>query len=232
MAASTRGTTSRWIGLMPSTSIASISSRIFREPRSAQMAEPPAPRDEQGGDDRRGLADDGQHARRAGEGLGPELAGQRPELEGDDRTERDRDQRRRHDRDRGDEPALLDELLGLERPSGQGPEDVEDEGEQRPALPQRPDRGVAHRATPRPACCARDPRNAGVGRTGTSRAAGRRRSRGTTPRPGGRCGARCRRSARAAARSAAAAAAPGPTRPRARRRPSPRTCRSGRPAGR
>src|SRR3954451_16567566 len=41
--ASTRGTTRRWIGLMPSTSIASISSRIFRAPRSAQMAEPPAP---------------------------------------------------------------------------------------------------------------------------------------------------------------------------------------------
>ena len=28
---------------MPSTSMASISSRILREPRSAQMAEPPAP---------------------------------------------------------------------------------------------------------------------------------------------------------------------------------------------
>ena len=43
MAARTRGTTRRWIGLMPSTSIASISSRILRDPRSAQMAEPPAP---------------------------------------------------------------------------------------------------------------------------------------------------------------------------------------------
>src|SRR4051795_13059710 len=43
MQASTRGTTRRWIGLMPSTSIASISSRILRAPRSAQMAEPPAP---------------------------------------------------------------------------------------------------------------------------------------------------------------------------------------------
>ena len=37
------GTTRRWIGLMPSTSMASISSRIFRAPRSAQTAEPPAP---------------------------------------------------------------------------------------------------------------------------------------------------------------------------------------------
>lgn len=41
--ASTRGTTRRWIELMPSTSIASSSSRIFRAPRSAQIADPPAP---------------------------------------------------------------------------------------------------------------------------------------------------------------------------------------------
>ena len=43
MQPSTRGTTRRWIGEMPSTSIASISSRILRLPRSAQIAEPPAP---------------------------------------------------------------------------------------------------------------------------------------------------------------------------------------------
>ena len=41
--ASTRGTTSRWIGEMPSTSMAAISSRIVRAPRSAQTALPPAP---------------------------------------------------------------------------------------------------------------------------------------------------------------------------------------------
>jgi hypothetical protein len=41
--ASTRGTTRRWIGLIPRTSRASISSRILREPRSAQIADPPAP---------------------------------------------------------------------------------------------------------------------------------------------------------------------------------------------
>src|SRR3954447_937924 len=40
--ANTRGTTRRSIGEMPSTSIASISSRILRLPRSAQMADPPA----------------------------------------------------------------------------------------------------------------------------------------------------------------------------------------------
>src|SRR4051794_8263663 len=43
MQASTRGTTRRWIGSMPSTIIASSSSRILRAPRSAAMAEPPAP---------------------------------------------------------------------------------------------------------------------------------------------------------------------------------------------
>ena len=43
MQASTRGTTRRWTAEMPSTSMASISSRILRLPRSAQMADPPAP---------------------------------------------------------------------------------------------------------------------------------------------------------------------------------------------
>src|SRR6266516_632439 len=43
MQASTRGTTRRCTAEMPSTSIASISSRILRLPRSAQIAEPPAP---------------------------------------------------------------------------------------------------------------------------------------------------------------------------------------------
>ena len=42
-AAHMRGVTSRWIGLTAITSIAAISSRILREPRSAVMAEPPAP---------------------------------------------------------------------------------------------------------------------------------------------------------------------------------------------
>src|SRR5271166_546970 len=41
--AATRGTTSRWIGSMPSTSSASISSRMVLAPRSAQMAVDPAP---------------------------------------------------------------------------------------------------------------------------------------------------------------------------------------------
>src|SRR4051812_20530270 len=43
MQPSTRGTTRRWIGSMPSTIMASSSSRILRAPRSAAIAEPPAP---------------------------------------------------------------------------------------------------------------------------------------------------------------------------------------------
>ena len=43
VAASTRGTTSAWIGLMPITRSASISSRMVRAPRSAHMAVAPAP---------------------------------------------------------------------------------------------------------------------------------------------------------------------------------------------
>ena len=41
--ASTRGVTSRCTGLMPSTSMASISSRMVRDPRSAHIAVAPAP---------------------------------------------------------------------------------------------------------------------------------------------------------------------------------------------
>jgi hypothetical protein len=41
--ASMRGVTRRCTGLMPSTSIASISSRIVRDPRSAHIAVAPAP---------------------------------------------------------------------------------------------------------------------------------------------------------------------------------------------
>src|SRR6188472_4213402 len=43
MQARTRGTTRRWTGSMPSTIIASSSSRILRAPRSAAIADPAAP---------------------------------------------------------------------------------------------------------------------------------------------------------------------------------------------
>ncbi len=43
VAASTRGTTSAWIGLIPITRSASSSSRIVRAPRSAHIAVAPAP---------------------------------------------------------------------------------------------------------------------------------------------------------------------------------------------
>ncbi|SHX29004.1 Uncharacterised protein [Mycobacteroides abscessus subsp. abscessus] len=40
--ATSRGTTRRWIGDTPITSMAEISSRMVRDPRSAQTAEPTA----------------------------------------------------------------------------------------------------------------------------------------------------------------------------------------------
>ena len=43
VAASSRGSTRRWSGLTPITSMALISSRMRRDPRSAHMADPPAP---------------------------------------------------------------------------------------------------------------------------------------------------------------------------------------------
>ena len=112
---------------------------------------------------------------------------------------------------------------------GSAADDVEDEREQRAALPQCADGGVAHGTIPSASSGARlrpgtptlpDWKDPGGGVTPFSR----------HHSPGGRSAAarRCRRTARAGAGSAAAAAAPGPSRRRARRRPSPRTCRSGR----
>ena len=77
------------------------------------------------GDDQRrrdgsGLADSGQHRGGSREGLRTELAGEVADLERDDGTEGDRDQDRRHQRDAGDEPRLLDELAELEG-SGEDP---------------------------------------------------------------------------------------------------------------
>src|SRR6185436_9482888 len=104
MQASTRGTTRRWIGSMPSTIIASSSSRILRAPRSAAIAEPPAPAmrsevavvreagpiatslliagaGEERGRDRPGFTDDREHRGRAGERLGAELLDQATHLQ-------------------------------------------------------------------------------------------------------------------------------------------------------
>ncbi len=77
IAASTRGTTRRWIGETPSTSIASISSRMVRDPMSAQIAEPPAPATSSAVTSGLRLLDDRQHARGTGERLRAELLGQR-----------------------------------------------------------------------------------------------------------------------------------------------------------
>ena len=84
MAARMRGITRRWIGLTPMTSMAAISSRMRRAPRSAHMAEPPAPAIMQGGGDGRLLPHDGEHQGRAEVGLGAELRDERADLQGDD----------------------------------------------------------------------------------------------------------------------------------------------------
>ena len=115
MVATTRGATSRSSGSTPRTSMASISSRILRAPMSEQIAEPAAPAMISAAAIGRRLADGREHRGGAGEGLGAELAGEVADLERDDRAERDRDQDRRHQRDAGDEPGLLDELAELER---------------------------------------------------------------------------------------------------------------------
>src|SRR3954463_3798853 len=95
--AHSRGVTSRWMGLTAMTSMAAISSRILREPRSAGLADPPAraaggaPPPAAGGEDRgrhrRRLAHDGEHHRRAGRGLRAELLVERAHLQRDHHPE-------------------------------------------------------------------------------------------------------------------------------------------------
>ena len=95
--------------------MASISSRILRAPRSEQIAEPAAPAMISAAAMGAASRTDGEHRGGARERLGAELAGQVAHLERDDRAEGDRDQDRRHQRDAGDEPRLLEELAELER---------------------------------------------------------------------------------------------------------------------
>ena len=82
--------------------------------------------------------------------LGAELAGERPDVEGDHRAERDRDQHHRDAGDLGDEPALPQVLLPplphVERP----PEPLEGDREHVARLPEQElhladhERGSAH----------------------------------------------------------------------------------------
>src|SRR5262249_38031325 len=90
------------------------------------------PGDHERGDDRPGLADDGEHGSRTGERLRAELAYQRPELQRDHRAERDRHEPGRQDRHRADEPRLLDQLAYLERPARYRLDGVDREREQVP----------------------------------------------------------------------------------------------------
>ena len=95
MQASTRGTTSRWIGSMPSTFIASISSRILREPRSAEIAEPPAPAISSAVTIGAGLRTMASTVAAPVNDCAPNCWISAADLQRDHRAERDRDQRRR-----------------------------------------------------------------------------------------------------------------------------------------
>ena len=138
-AAHTRGTTRRCTGEMPSTAIASISSRIVRAPRSAQIAEPAAP--EIISAVTIGLAcwmtastlaapvndcapictvsEPSCSAITAPNGIATSAAGSTETL--------------------GDEPELLDQLAQLERALEGQPDDLEAEREQLPDLGEHPD---------------------------------------------------------------------------------------------
>src|SRR5215210_1554864 len=93
LAAHRRGVTRRCTGLTAMTSMAAISSRILRLPRSAVMADPPAP------------------AISSAAAIGAALAVDRADVERDHHAERDGDEDRRQARDLGDEPALA-QVLG------------------------------------------------------------------------------------------------------------------------
>ena len=115
---------------MPSTIIASSSSRILRAPRSAAIAEPPAPAIRRAvpigaacwitaSTEAEPVKDWAPNclispptcsAMTAPNGMATSAVG--------------------HDRDRGDEPRLLDELTQLERSPEERPEHVEGEGEE------------------------------------------------------------------------------------------------------
>ncbi len=182
---------------MPSTSIASISSRILRDAQVGADRRAAGTGDQQRGDDRAGLAQDGEHAGRAGEDCAPNCWVSVPSWSAMTAPKGIDDQRGRQDRHAGDEPRLVDELLALERAAGQRPDDVEEQREQAAGRAQgrrRRERSRRHR------------RDAGRGRR-TNREAARPRWRGTTPPAGAGSPRRPVAGGRAAAGSAAAAAA-------------------------
>ena len=122
--------------------MASISSRILRLPRSAQIAEPPAPAMSSAVTIGLGLAHDRQHAGGTGEGLRADLPatgcpaasamtapnGMETSIVGRIVT-------------LAMNQACCDELAGLERPLDVMPADVEEEREQAAGLPHPADRG-------------------------------------------------------------------------------------------
>ena len=121
--------------------MASISSRILRLPRSAQIAEPPAPAISNA--HTIGLASRTMASTLAAptNDCAPIWVGQAAELQRDHRSERDGDQRGRDDGDAGDEPGLLDELANLERTLERQAPDVQEEREEPARLAHTSDGG-------------------------------------------------------------------------------------------
>ncbi len=114
--ASIRGVTNRCTGLMPSTSIASISSRIVRDPKSAHIAVAAGARHDQHRHQRADLGDRAERGTRAGQVSGAQFAQQDVEGEADQDGERNSHQQRRRHRDARDKPRLLQEFAPLEGP--------------------------------------------------------------------------------------------------------------------
>ena len=100
-----------------------------REPRSAVIAEPPAPEISSAVAIGRGFADDRKNHRGAGLRLGAELPRDVADLQGDGRAERDRDEDHRNDRHADDEPRDLQELADRPRAAEEHAERVERERE-------------------------------------------------------------------------------------------------------
>ena len=113
--ATTRGTTRRWIGSMPSTSSASISSRMVRAPRSAQIAVDPAPATTSTVTSGPNWVTAASAAPAPEMSAAPNSVKQDVQREDEEHGQRDRHREGGQERHPEQEPALQDELAPLER---------------------------------------------------------------------------------------------------------------------
>src|ERR1700730_4304389 len=136
--ASIRGVTNRCTGSMPSTSIASISSRMVRDPRSAQIAVEPAPATISTVTIGPTWVTAPHAAPAPDRSAAPNSPQQDVERETDQHRERNAHQHRRPQRDPSDEPALVQELPPLKWPPKDTPHRVCRHREQPTARLHRP----------------------------------------------------------------------------------------------